>query len=215
MPNDNVQEEFVRHYRRLIEQTRDDPAELGGSLQRDPEFATFLERLLQLYRDFNAHRKFERGRGIRARHPDFREAFRDFEERWLDAFDVLRDWKYKQEILQLSANFLGNYRLLLERTAGDPNAIGFARERDSELGRVIAELAVFLRGFNLTVKVKRANEVLHPSGAAPVREDFYSIGTRHRDPMHGIIVVWLRELREMIERASPTAQESSSGPSAK
>jgi hypothetical protein len=126
-------EEFVRHYDNVIKLTADNPSGLISALDEHPGLGASLGRLGEILLLVHQHRRYAPRRYIRGAPSGFRDAVRDFEERWTGPYNEFRDRMYLRALSRISTEFIEGYHLLIERTRGDPSAIEFACRTDPEL----------------------------------------------------------------------------------
>jgi hypothetical protein len=133
-------EEFVGHYRYIIEKTRNNPEKLVHTLDDDPQISVALRRLGEIRRAVNQYWKAAQRRYIEQAHPDFGDALTDFDERWASAYNECRDRICGRVFAQISREFIRNYRILVARTANNPAVVVQLCETDSELEAATEEL---------------------------------------------------------------------------
>lgn len=121
-----ITEDFVRHYRLLIEQTDGDPSKVRRALARDQNLATSISLLHEIQERVEHNRRFGPRRYIVQAHPDFRPALEDFRERWSQAYGEAEQW-------QTAKDFMRHYRLLVQRAGDDPDAARQALDASPEL----------------------------------------------------------------------------------
>jgi hypothetical protein len=132
--------EFVRHYRLMVERTGDDPGGLTRALGEHPNLGASIKRLGGIVLAFDRHRRTAQRRYIYQAHPEFREALKDFDERWRRSYNEIRDRMYSHAVSRISEELIRAYRYLIERTANDPSAVERAREIDPALSDSIGVL---------------------------------------------------------------------------
>jgi hypothetical protein len=130
---DEATAEFVRHYRLMIERTEDNPEELCRAFDEHPDLSPAIKRLGEIFVRFGRHRKTAQRRYVVQAHPEFRDAFKDFDERWRGPYNDLRNRMYDRALARFSEEFTRAHRLLIEQTGNDPSVIERATEIDPEL----------------------------------------------------------------------------------
>jgi hypothetical protein len=126
-----ITEEFVRHFRHLVERTGNHPSAVMRALDKHPELAISLERLRAIAELVEHHRKFSERRFIDHAHPGFRKALSDFKEHWAAAprtYAVHRYW------LAVVKDFLRHYRVLVEKTEDRPSQFRKILDEEGNLG---------------------------------------------------------------------------------
>jgi hypothetical protein len=78
-------QEFVAHYRYIIDKTGNNPEKLVHTLDDDPQISVALRGLGEIRLAVNQYWKAAQRRYIEQAHPDFPDALRDFDERWASA----------------------------------------------------------------------------------------------------------------------------------
>lgn len=133
MARTRLTEEFVHHFRHLVERTGNHPSGVIRALDKHPDLAVSVERLHEIQKRVETHRKFSKHRLIVQAHPDFPKAFKDFQERWPRAYAEAKVWLDAKDLVRNAKDFVRHYRFLTEQTGNDPNAIQLAF--DTNTGR--------------------------------------------------------------------------------
>jgi hypothetical protein len=81
--------DFVRHHRVLVEQTEDRPSGVRQALDKNRDLAASIRRLHEIQEIVTAN---ARSADLFQAHPEFREAYRDFKERWPGAYNDHNCW---------------------------------------------------------------------------------------------------------------------------
>src|SRR5438552_11334214 len=98
MVREGPTEEFVRHYRCIVDKTVGNPDRLPQALDEHSQRGLSLRKLGEIFRQVEHGRKYSSRRYIRGAHPEFRDALRDFKERWISAYNKGRDRMYMQAL---------------------------------------------------------------------------------------------------------------------
>jgi hypothetical protein len=130
-------EEFVRHYRLLIERTKNDPARLLEAADEFPDLAACIDKLHEIDQAVEWHRHFGNSPFIVQTHPEFRRAVGDFRSRWATAYNALRNKRYEEAALRVSEEYMRCYRILVERTGDDLSAAHSLAEQSPDLDRTV------------------------------------------------------------------------------
>jgi hypothetical protein len=133
-------EEFVRHYRSIVKKTADSPDRLTHALDEHPQLGVSLKRLGEILRQLDHYRRYSPQRYIPKAPWGFRDALKDFKERWIPAYNECRDRMYMQALSRISEEFLRHYDLMIKRTGDDPSAVEQLRTTDPELDGACNEL---------------------------------------------------------------------------
>jgi hypothetical protein len=139
MAGERPSEEFVRHFS-IVKKTADGPDRLTHALDEHPQLGVSLKRLGEIFRLVDYHRRYSRQRYIPKAPWGFREALKDFEERWMPAYNEWRDRMYTQALSQMSEEFLRHYDLMIQRTGDDPSAVEQLMTTDPEVDDACNEL---------------------------------------------------------------------------
>jgi hypothetical protein len=140
VPRERATVEFVRHYRLMVEATSNDPSALARALDEHPDLGPSVKRLGEIVLAVDRHRRTAQHRYIPQAHPDFHETRKDFDRRWRQPYDDLRDRMYMQALSRISQEFVRAYQLLIERAGNDPNAVEHICEADPGLSDQIGVL---------------------------------------------------------------------------
>jgi hypothetical protein len=124
--------EFVRHYRLMMERTKDNPKELSRAFDEHPDLGPSIKRLGEIVGKVDRHWRTARHRYFSA-HPEFGAAIKDFDERWKGPYNEIRDLMHMRAMARISEEFIRNYRLLIARTGDDPSVIERAAELSPEM----------------------------------------------------------------------------------
>jgi hypothetical protein len=140
MAGERPTEEFVRHYRRIVDKTAGHPDRLMRALDEYPQLSLSLRRLGEIFRLVDHHRRYSPPRYLREAPRGFPEALKNFKERWIAAYNECRDRMYMQALSRISEQFLRHYDLMIQRTGDDPSAVEQLRTTDPEVDGACNEL---------------------------------------------------------------------------
>ena len=125
--------EFVQHYRRMVEATGDNPNNLSDEIEKCPNLGGSIKRIGEIILAIDRHWRIARRRYICGAHPEFRDALKDFDDRWRGVYNDFRDHMYLRALLRISSEFIESYRLLIERTGDDPRVVERVAELSPEM----------------------------------------------------------------------------------
>ena len=141
-------DEFVRCHRLLTDRTGNDPNRLIGLFDEFPDLAGCMARLHEIDQEMQRHRNFGERPFIVSDHPDFGSALKDFRERWTSIYSGVRAQIWRKAALLVASEFMRCYRLLIGRTADNPNAIEGLGERRRELAYAFGVLDAIYGAFS-------------------------------------------------------------------
>ena len=135
--------DFAGHYRLLVEQTENHPSEVRQALDKNRDLAASIQRLHEIQKVITSN---SRSAELFQAHPEFYEAFRDFEEHWSRAYNDYLNWLTEKLLdLDLSETTEINETLMDDRPEDDGRWSGdFDPDRDS-IATVILSIEDHLR----------------------------------------------------------------------
>jgi hypothetical protein len=132
MAQEQITEEFVRHWKNLRDRMGNNPSGVVRALGKNPDLAVSLQRLHEILERVEHHRRFARIRLIGPVHPRFPEAFRDFKDRW-------RPYAYGRHWFAFK-DFVRHHSVLVQETGNCPSAIQESLNKNLDLGDSIRRL---------------------------------------------------------------------------
>jgi hypothetical protein len=93
MAPSRITEEFVGHLKELKRLTGNDPRRVRASLDANEDTATHIRELDTIAYFVNRHRQESKRRYIVQAHPEFFNAFSDYNNRWTGASSEVLDWE--------------------------------------------------------------------------------------------------------------------------
>jgi hypothetical protein len=138
MAGERRSEAFVRHFGYLRERTGNDPREMIRAVAEHPSLSASIKMLGEIFREVDQIRKT--GRVISTSEPKFYETLKDFESRWVLAYNEFRKQVFAEATVQISKELLRHHRLLVKRTGGSPRALQQALLAHRGLDNSVSEL---------------------------------------------------------------------------